>query len=79
MNYLICIFGKKLESLKSNYLNLLFEYQDFGINTLNVLLNFCYNSFKLKHNYNIDSNTKFSLKFLLSEQQILKKLILIIN
>lgn len=59
MNNLICIFGKKVRSFKGNYLNLLFECQDIGINTFTNLSNFNSSSFNLRQSNNINFSANF--------------------
>lgn len=72
MNSLICAFGKKIQRLRSNYLDLLFKCQDIRVNIFTGLFNFNYGSFKFRQSDSIDINASFSLKLFLINSKYLK-------
>lgn len=67
MNNLVCIFGKKVETFKSNYLDLLFKHQNIRISLFTDLIYFSCSSFKLRQNNNIYFSISFSLKLSFSK------------
>lgn len=79
MSSLVCVFDKGVGSFRYNYLNLLFKYQDFQFDIFISFFNFCYSSFELKQNDNINVSASFSPKLCFQEQQIPRKWLLVIN